>query len=256
MEAALDAACSAQLRNALKALMPWRKGPFHIAGIDIDCEWRSDLKWERLRHAIAPLAGRTVLDIGCGSGYHCWRMRAAGAALVVGIDPTPLYAMQFQALQHYINDPRVQMWPLGIEDLPDDMPCFDTLFSMGLLYHRRSPLDHLQQLRALLRPGGELVLETLVVAGDARTCLMPQGRYAKMRNVWFIPSVAMLTIWLTRCGWRNVRLIDCTATTTHEQRATEWMAFESLADFLDPADPTRTVEGYPAPLRAVLTAQK
>ena len=256
VEAPLDAVDSERLRMALKALMPWRKGPFRIAGIAIDCEWRSDLKWERLRHAITPLAGRTVLDIGCGSGYHCWRMRGAGASLVIGIDPTALYAMQFRVLQHVIADPQVQMWPLGIDDMPDDMPCFDTLFSMGLLYHRRSPLDHLKQLQTLLRPGGELVLETLVVEGDGQTCLMPRGRYAKMRNVWFIPSVAMLTIWLTRCGWRDVRLIDCTITTPKEQRATEWMVFESLPDFLDPNDRTRTIEGYPAPMRALLIAQK
>ena len=37
-----------QLRNSLKELMPWRKGPFHLLGIDIDAEWRSDLKWQRL----------------------------------------------------------------------------------------------------------------------------------------------------------------------------------------------------------------
>jgi len=254
--AAMDARQQTALTESLRQLMPWRKGPFQIAGIDIDTEWRADLKWDRLLPHIAPLDDRTVLDIGCGSGYHCWRMHGAGAQLVLGIDPTALYAMQFRAIQHYIQAPQVQMWPLAIDDLPPAMTCFDTVFSMGLLYHRKSPLEHLQQLLSLLRPGGELVLETLVVEGDAQTCLMPQKRYAKMRNVWFIPSPAMLSLWLERCGARRVRLVDQTPTTSDEQRTTEWMRFESLADFLDPNDPSRTIEGYPAPRRAILLAER
>jgi len=256
VEGSLSKATSQQLRDALKALMPWRKGPFHIADIEVECEWRSDLKWDRLADAVSSLEGRTVLDVGCGSGYHCWRMRGSGAKLIIGIDPTALFAMQFQSIQHFIIDTQVQMWPLGIDDMPDGMHCFDTIFSMGLLYHRRSPLDHLKQLQTLLRPEGELVLETLVIDGDDQTCLMPKNRYAKMRNIWFIPSVAMLTIWLKRGGWRNIRLIDCTTTTSGEQRSTEWMQSESLADFLDPSDASRTIEGYPSPQRATLIAQR
>ncbi|HXH73064.1 MAG TPA: tRNA 5-methoxyuridine(34)/uridine 5-oxyacetic acid(34) synthase CmoB [Mariprofundaceae bacterium] len=244
----------ARTEAALRKLHPWRKGPFELFGIHIDTEWRSDWKWNRLQDAIAPLAGRTVLDVGCGSGYHSWRMRGAGAAFVAGIDPTPLFAMQFRAIQHFVQDEAVQHWPIGIDDLPANMACFDTVFSMGILYHRRSPIDHLLQLKELLRPGGELVLETLVVEGDATTCLVPGERYAKMRNVWFIPSVAMLEGWLRRAGFTDVRLVDVSTTTSGEQRRTDWMQFESLADFLDPQDPQRTVEGYPAPLRAILVA--
>jgi len=244
------------LPATLQQFHPWRKGPYRFFGTHIDTEWRSDWKWNRLKDGIQPLAGRTVLDIGCGSGYHCWRMRGAGAARVVGIDPTILFLMQFRAAQQYIQDRMVQFWPIGIDDLPGDMACFDTVFSMGILYHRRSPLDHLLQLKTLLRPGGELVLETLVVDGDEQQCLIPAGRYAKMRNTWFLPSVAMLTLWLSRCGFKQVKLLDVSPTSCNEQRATEWMHFESLAAYLDPDDPTRTIEGYPAPLRAVLTATR
>ena len=244
-----------EIGHALAWLHPWRKGPFDVFGVRIDTEWRSDLKWRRLKDAIAPLAGRNVLDVGCGSGYHLWRMRGAGAARVTGIDPMPLYAMQFAAIQHFVRDENVQYWPIGIDDMPEGMARFDTVFSMGVLYHRRSPIDHLLQLKGLIRPGGELVLETLVVDGDASACLVPEGRYAKMRNVWFIPSVAMLETWLRRAGLADIRVVDVSPTTTGEQRRTDWMRFESLADFLDPADPGRTVEGYPAPVRAVVLAR-
>jgi len=242
-----------QLEVELRKLHPWRKGPFELFGLSIDTEWCSDWKWERLQECIAPLKGRTVLDIGCGNGYHCWRMAAEGARLSVGIDPSLRFVMQFWALQQYINNPSVTVLPLGIDDLPSCLE-FDTVFSMGVLYHRRSPIDFLQQLKALLRPGGELVLETLVVDGDEQRLLIPEGRYAKMRNVWFIPSVLMLERMLRRCGYKNVRTVDVSVTTLAEQRSTDWMPFHSLADFLDPKDRSLTIEGYPAPKRAVVLA--
>jgi len=240
---------------ALKAMHPWRKGPFDFFGVHVDSEWRSDWKWDRLKNAISPLSGRTVLDVGCGSGYHCWRMRGAGADFVLGIDPTPLFSMQFAAVKRYQPAAPVFMLAAGIENMPARMGCFDTVFSMGVLYHRKSPIDHLLELKELLHDGGELLLETLVIEGGEDACLVPAGRYAKMRNVWFIPSVPMLERWLARAGFRNIRCVDVSATTTEEQRSTEWMRFESLADFLDPAEPSRTIEGYPAPRRAIWTAE-
>lgn len=251
----LSSGTQAQLEDALRALHPWRKGPFELFGIHIDTEWRSDFKWDRVAPHIAPLTDRRVLDVGCGNGYHCWRMRGAGAREVIGIDPTPLFVVQFNALQRYINDDAVAVLPMGIEAVPDELRAFDTVFSMGVLYHRRSPLEHLQVLRGCLRGKGELVLETLVIPGDETRCLVPRGRYARMGNVWFIPSSAMLVLWLEKLGWKNVRLVDETATTTDEQRSTDWMTFHSLANFLDPGDASRTIEGYPAPRRATVIAE-
>jgi len=250
-----SASTRASIEELLRQLHPWRKGPYLVHGVHIDSEWRSDLKWRRLAGHIEPLRGKTVLDVGCGNGYHCWRMAGAGAKCVVGIDPTLLSVMQFQAVRHFAGDWPVCVLPLGIEDMPKNMPAFDTVFSMGVLYHRRSPIDHLLELRGLLRTGGELVLETLVVEGTDGQVLLPEGRYARMRNVWFIPSPATLAGWLKRCGYRDVRLVDVTPTTVQEQRATDWMRFQSLADCLAAGDPALTVEGLPAPKRAILLAK-
>jgi tRNA (mo5U34)-methyltransferase len=244
------------LRSELQKLHPWRKGPYELFGIRIDTEWRSDWKWDRLKAHIAPLAGRHVLDVGCGNGYHCWRMLGAGAKLVLGIDPTLLSVMQFQAVKKLHGEAEVYVLPLGIEAVPPDLGCFDTVFSMGVLYHRRSPIDHLLELKACLRPGGELVLETLVVAGGLDNVLMPEGRYAQMRNVWFLPSCAALMRWMQRCGFQNVRVADVTKTSVDEQRSTDWMRFNSLQDFLDPVDMHLTCEGLPAPVRAIIIANK
>jgi tRNA (mo5U34)-methyltransferase len=251
---AVDSAQREQLRSLLLGLQPWRKGPFELFGVHIDTEWRSDWKWDRLKNHIAPLTGRKVLDVGCGSGYHCWRMRGAGAELVVGIDPSPLFVAQFHALQHYIRDPQVGVLPLRIEQLPAKLRFFDTVFSMGVLYHRRSPFDHLLELRDCLRPDGELVLETLVIDGNRGQVLVPDDRYARMNNVWFIPSGPTLKQLLKKVGFRNVQIVNVTSTTTEEQRSTAWMNFQSLAHCLDPADPRKTIEGYPAPKRAIIIA--
>ncbi|AYA40311.1 tRNA 5-methoxyuridine(34)/uridine 5-oxyacetic acid(34) synthase CmoB [Xenorhabdus nematophila] len=244
------------IHNILKIFMPWRKGPFSLYGIDIDTEWRSDWKWDRVLPHISSLEGKTILDVGCGSGYHMWRMVGEGAQLVVGIDPTQLFLCQFEAVRKLLgNDQRAHLLPLSIEQLPE-LHAFDTVFSMGVLYHRRSPLDHLWQLKNQLVSGGELVLESLVIEGDEYQCLIPGERYAQMRNVYFIPSAKMLKTWLEKCGFEDVRIVDQTPTTLDEQRKTGWMKTESLADFLDPSDQCKTIEGYPAPLRAILIARK
>ncbi len=245
-----------QLEAALRKLQPWRKGPYELFGVHIDTEWRSDWKWNRLTPALDPLQGRRVLDVGCGSGYHCWRILGAGAAEVIGIDPTPLFVVQFWALQHYIQNPDIWILPLGVEQLPEKLEAFDTAFSMGVLYHRRSPIGHLMQLRDSLRPGGQLVLETLVIEGSGNECLVPAGRYARMGNVWFIPSCDQLANWLGKIGLKNIELVDVTVTSREEQRSTDWMQFQSLSDFLDPNDPSKSIEGYPAPRRAIFTATK
>lgn len=244
------------IENLLRNLMPWRKGPFSLYNVEIDTEWRSDWKWDRVLPHISSLAGRTILDVGCGSGYHMWRMIGAGAHLAVGIDPMQLFLCQFEAVRKLLGgDQRAHLLPLGIEQLPE-LNAFDTVFSMGVLYHRRSPLDHLYQLKNQLVSGGELVLETLVVEGDSQQVLVPGDRYAQMGNIYFIPSAEALKGWLIKCGFVDVRIADVSVTTTDEQHRTNWMTSESLAEFLDPNDPSKTIEGYPAPRRALLIARK
>ncbi len=259
----VEAAIRAQLVRLLDVLHPWRKGPFCLHGVSIDAEWRSDWKWARLANDIAPLEGRLVLDVGSGNGYYGFRALGDGAALVLGIDPTLRFVLQFLAVNHFLGDSRVAVLPLADSDLDAIVGQglsalsveFDTVFSMGVLYHRRDPTRHLGSLRSCLRPGGELVLETLVLDRPGRDLLIPPGRYASMRNVHAIPTPAMLAEWLAEAGFQCIRCVDIGPTTTKEQRATRWMRFQSLADFLDAADPTRTLEGHPAPIRAVFVAE-
>lgn len=245
---------TAFLLKQLKLFHPWRKGPYDIFGIHIDTEWRSDWKWNRLNKQISSLENRFVLDVGCGNGYHCWRMLGAGAKMVVGVDPLLLNVLQFHVTRKLVGEVPVYVLPIGLEQIPKETKVFDTVFSMGVLYHRRSPVDHLLDLKDCLRPKGELVLETLVIEGNEGECLIPEGRYAKMRNVWFLPSCETLISWMKRCGFKNCRVIDVTNTTIEEQRSTEWMTFHSLKEFLHPDDHKLTCEGLPAPKRAIIVA--
>lgn len=245
-----------RITHLLKSFSPWRKGPFSLYDIELDAEWRSDWKWQRLLPHISNLEGQTVLDVGCNSGYHLWRMVGAGAKLAVGIDPMPLFLCQFEAIRKLLgNDQRAHFIPVGIEDMPK-LNAFDSVFSMGVLYHRRSPLDHIYQLKEQLRTGGQLILETLVIEGDIHQALVPGERYAQMRNVYFIPSIPTMVNWLTKCGFKNINVVDVSITSLEEQRKTEWMTTESLIDFLDPNDHSKTIEGYSAPMRAVFIATK
>jgi tRNA (mo5U34)-methyltransferase len=242
------------IKETLQKLIPWRKGPYQIANVEVDCEWRSDFKWDRIKSHIN-LHEKRVLDIGCGNGYHCWRMLEQKPKWVLGIDPNLLFNLQFRFVNHYAKRDDIDVIPLGIEHLPQNMALFDTVFSMGVLYHRKSPIDHLYELKSLLAKDGELILETLVIEGDEQAVLVPEGRYAKMRNVWFIPSVAALTKWLKKVGFKNVIVLDVSVTSLDEQRSTDWMVFESLKDYLDENDTSKTVEGHPAPKRVVIRAK-
>ena len=239
------------LREWLLKLHPWRKGPLLLGGVEIDTEWRSDWKWNRLK-AQLDLKGHQVLDIGCGNGYFGLRMLGAGAKLVVGIDPTINFVMQWLAMNKLSPGLNNFVLPMGIEDLPADTSGFDSVFSMGVLYHRRKPVEHLEQLKQLARTGGQVVLETLILEGEGKKILTPDGRYARMRNVHAIPTLDVLRDWLEQAGLPDIKVLDVSRTTIEEQRSTDWMTFESLHECLGADNQALTIEGHPAPVRVAV----
>ncbi len=243
-------------RSTLIAMWPWRKGPFRLFGIDIETEWRSDLKWNRVIPHLKPLNGRHILDIGSSNGYYMFRMLEHSPAVIMGVEPYTNFYMQFILLNTLARRDNIFTLPLRFEEITGLTKKFNTVFCMGILYHRRSPIDFLRDIYSMMTADGELVLETLIIEGEEHISLVPEERYAKMPNVYFIPTVPVLLSWLKKAGFRNPRCVDITKTDFKEQRKTEWVNTESLEDFLDPSDLSKTVEGYPAPVRAVIIADK
>ncbi|MCH6258896.1 tRNA 5-methoxyuridine(34)/uridine 5-oxyacetic acid(34) synthase CmoB [Puniceicoccaceae bacterium K14] len=257
-ESDLNAEQKANLIAALEIFKPWRKGPFDFFGTYIDSEWQSDWKWNRIKDHLSPLKNRLVLDVGCGNGYHSARIAAEGAQLALGIDPGLKFIMQHKVARKYLpKETPFHILPFPLEGLPTGIKNlnFDTLLCMGVLYHRKSPIEHLYQLKYYMKEGSELLLETLVVDGPLGYSLVPDDRYAKMTNVWFLPSILTLEQWMKRCGFKNIRLVDTNQTSAQEQHPTPWATPESLEHFLDPKDKNKTVEGHPAPLRASIIAE-
>ncbi|MBC8494158.1 MAG: tRNA 5-methoxyuridine(34)/uridine 5-oxyacetic acid(34) synthase CmoB [Candidatus Thioglobus sp.] len=247
-----------KLAQLLKQLMPWRKGPYQIGQLNLESEWRGDMKWDRLKDHIQPLAGKAVLDVGSGNGYFTYLMALQGADLALGIEPFLLFNYQFQAIRTLIsNPPKAYVLPLKLEQMPVES-IFDTVFSMGVLYHQKDHMLHLQQLKDVMQNGGELVLETLIIDQTYGDQIIPEDRYARMRNVWCLPSTDTLRTWLEQAGFNNIKLINVTKTTPKEQRATHWIGdnTQSIQDFLDPNNDDLTIEGLPAPKRAIFICQK
>ena len=245
-----------QLKTAIGSLDPWRKGPFRLFGFEIDSEWRSNLKWDRIESALGELRGRQILDVGCGNGYYMFRAAAHDPALVLGLDPSVAFYYAFELMQRFLQLENLQYERLGHEHLRVFDQAFDIAICMGILYHHRSPLEILRNLRQTIRVGGFAVIESQTIPGEGSLALFPKDRYAKARNVFFVPTKDCLVNWIQRAGFKNVELVAHTKVTPDEQRQTEFMTYESLSDFLDPDDDNLTIEGYPAPYRTVVRAER
>ena len=237
------------LDRVIERLMPWRKGPLNLFGREIDAEWRSDFKWNRLGGHVQ-WQSKKVLDVGSGNGYFGFRALDAGAKSVLGIDGYLLYVLLAALVNWFVRSPNIVVPMRFDRDTVSDE--FDIVLSMGVVYHQRDAGSHLDALFQRCRPGGQVILESIVADED----FIPENRYAGMRNVHLIPSVGTLENKLRAVGFIDPILVDVSTTTLEEQRKTAFMPFRSLKDALDQSDNSRTVEGLPAPKRAILIAHR
>ena len=228
--------------------------PFKVFGVEIDAEWQSWRKWNRLLPALPDLTGKVVADIGCNNGYYMFRMLERKPRCVVGLEPFLQHYYCFKTLRHLAGAEELFIELMGVEDIPLFPSCFDVVFLMGIIYHRISPVEMLREIRAAMQPGGVLIIESQAIPGEEPVALFPEERYAKVPGTYFVPTASCLRNWLTRTGFAEVEIFCSHPMSSEEQRKTAWMTFESYEDFLDPRNPALTVEGYPAPLRVFLRA--
>lgn len=245
---------SEYIKEVAKLMMPWRKGPFSVCGTFIDTEWKSDIKYNLLRKYFS-LKDKKVADIGCNNGYYLFRMQEDNPKKLVGFDPSALYKTQFDFINHFIKSEIVYEL-LGVEHLEFYEEKFDTIFCLGVLYHRSDPVMMLKSLYKGLEKNGEVFLDTFYIDGDEEMALTPASSYSKIPNIYFVPTIRALENWCKRAGFSKFELLETTTTSSQEQRKTKWMEGQSLEDFLDPNDNTKTVEGYPAPKRVYVRLTK
>jgi len=243
-----------QIKQTALLMKPWRKGPFQINDLFIDTEWQSQIKYNLLEPHFN-LKDKIVGDIGCNNGYYLFRMLTHEPKKLIGFDPSAIYYSQFQFINHFIKSDIVYEL-LGVEHVEFYEHKFDTLFCLGVLYHRSDPVAMLKSLFKGLNKGGELILDTFMIDGEGEMCLTPKDRYSKIPNIYFVPTVNALTNWCHRAGFESVEVLEMVITDHNEQRKTEWIDGQSLEDFLDPTDETKTIEGYPAPKRVYIKAIK
>ena len=242
------------LKENAKALIPWRKGPFSLCGLDIDSEWQSNLKYNLLKKHFN-IKDKIVADVGCNNGYYMFRMLEEKPKRLVGFDPSAIFKTQFDVVNHFVkSDIKYEL--LGVEHLEFYEHKFDMIFMLGVLYHRSDPIASLKSLNRALNKNGEIIVDSFMIEGEEEVALCPESRYAMIPNVYFLPTVNCFKNWLSRAGFTDIELIEITTTDDKEQRVTPWTFGMSLDDFRDPNDPTKTIEGYPAPKRAYLKARK
>ena len=250
----LDAYDFKLLEENVKKLIPWRKGPFSLAGLDIDSEWQSNKKYNLLRPHF-DLKDKIVADVGCNNGYYMFRMLEDAPKRLVGFDPAPHFNIQFNIVNHFVKSD-IKFELLGVEHLEHYEHKFDFIFMLGVLYHRSDPISSLKSLNRALNKGGEIIVDSFMIDGEHEMCLTPNDRYAMIPNIYFIPTVNCFKNWLNRAGFIDIELIEVTTTDSSEQRVTPWTFEQSLENFLDENDKNKTIEGYPAPKRAYLKARK
>jgi len=255
-EGLLDQSQQTALADTLKALIPWRKGPFHYYGTSIDSEWKSNLKWDRVAPWLPDLKNKKICDIGCNNEYYMFRMMSQNPWFVLGIDPMVRYYFHHMLNRKFHHDPRLNFDLLGVDDMDIFPEFFDVVFFMGIIYHRRNPVETLNLINSSMKRGGTLILESSGIPGDEPYCLFPDGRYMKAPGYWFLPTGTALKNMLSRTGFHKIEIFENFKLEVEEQRQTPWAIYESLEHFLDPENPEKTVEGYPAPVRIYIRAEK
>ena len=141
--------------------------------------------------AHAALAGKRVLDVGCGGGILSDSMARRGAT-VLGIDlaAKPLKVAQLHALE--ASTPNVEYREVAAEALAAEVPgSFDVVTCMEMLEHVPDPSSIVAACTALVKPGGWVFFSTInrnakafvfaIVGAEHVLQLLPKGthEYAK-----------------------------------------------------------------------------
>eukprot|EP00122_Pirum_gemmata_P013576 Pgem_evm1s12644 len=139
-------------------LKPWKKGPLNIFGLQIDTEWRSDWKWERIKKHVS-MKDKVICDLGCGNGYFMFRMLEANPKLIVGLDPSLHAWLEFQTFRRVSGVNNIHLEILKGESMDLFPAMFDVSFCLGVLYHTPDPIGMLRKIHKSMKQGGQLIVD-------------------------------------------------------------------------------------------------
>ena len=241
-----------KIEKALEKMIPWRKGPFTFFNTKIDSEWQSNKKWNRLKKHLPNITNKNILDIGCGNAYTMFKLLDYNPSKIIGLDPSQVAIYQYFCVQKYYKEKSIHFLPLGWDACEYIQNHFHLILCMGVFYHQQDPINMLKTIKKSLTKNGELILETLIINVKKEYILFPKSRYAKMRNIYYIPSITALENMIKKAGFKDIKILNINQTSIREQRSTKWTFQESLKDFIDPKNKNKTIEGYPSPKRIMI----
>lgn len=141
-----------------------REGPYHwkqafhpIRG-NAAAQARYDTCLSMLDDAIGGLAGKTILDFGCGDGVLAYRLFQKGAA-VYGLDASPI-GIRLAKQMHASKKTSVRLLVGSCYDTGFVDNYFDALVSSDVIEHVQDTEKFLTEVRRILKPGGKAVIST------------------------------------------------------------------------------------------------
>jgi 2-polyprenyl-6-hydroxyphenyl methylase / 3-demethylubiquinone-9 3-methyltransferase len=142
---------------------------------------------------LCPLAGKRVVDVGCGGGILSDSMARAGAR-VLGIDlsPKPLRVAELHAME--AGTEGVEYREIAVEALAAEQPAsFDAVTCMEMLEHVPDPASVVRACATLVKPGGWVFLSTLnrnakafllaIVGAEYVLNMLPKGTHEYARFI-------------------------------------------------------------------------
>ena len=219
------------VENRIRELGPWFHN-FQIA----DGVWTNpdeepgpqypNVRWQLIKPWLPDVAGKTVLDIGCSSGFFSLKLKELGAAYVLGVDAgEQRNAIDQARFAAEALELEVDFRICSVYDLAALGKQFDIVLFMGVLYHLRHPLLALEVIRPLCRE--TLIFQTITTKHEQtfteleigqlqnsslHSPLLVDPQYPAIRFVegaldrdvscWFVPNPQAVMSMLRSCSFK------------------------------------------------------
>lgn len=179
-----DSTAKQTLAYTLERLGPWYHNVEFAKGVSSNPS-NPDYpmaRWRVLKEVVPhDLQGKSVLDIGCNSGFFSFEMKKRNAGRVVGVDIMQYLLAQSRFGSHWFDLP-MDLRECGAYDVDRLDEQFDVVVFIGVLYHLKHPLYALEKIAAVCK---ETMYFQSVVRGDSGEDFLPEDDYPITENAVF-----------------------------------------------------------------------